>query len=1422
MALLLSEEVLKKWDRSGRTDFISEAKTVLSEETDENLNQFGKAIWELISRGLDGTLRRESIVSTIGEIVASNIAAAGVIADILNVVDIETACEGDSSKRDKFCSITRDVEQHLNEKLLKERLEIDTLQDVGTVRNKSFYTKFIKVKTKLYYKQRKFNLLREESEGYAKLITELSQEITDEVTPEYILEVIKSLIGCFNLDPNRVLDVILESFECRPQHDEFFVPLIRSYMGDRKLLSEVLGYKFTLYHKGIKEAAKPDSEPLCTPTSLYTVTALMLKHDVVSLDDIYGWLLPEDKHICTIWEKEMADAKEFVRKLNIISTKDKEEPTDEPEPPKQTVNVNQKFGLCEALCRVGAWTHVQKMFERIPETCLMSQACVASALCELLHLLIEPVYRNNLGTLNGVVKMSSNALKNLPSSPKPAQTFADLKEMVMPMLLSLGPSLHLDPVLLCKVIRVLKASLTTGKKENMQSKAMYFDIITILDEVLLPSLSYLESNCSIAEEIWSLLKLFPYQQRYCLYIRWKNESHSKHPALMMKRGDALKKIKNIMKRVSKENVKPVGRSIGKLTHSSPGFLFDYVVTQIQVYDNLINPVVDSLKYLTSLSYDVLGCCLVEALSQADKKRFKHDGTSISLWLQSLASFCGAVFKKYPIDLAGLLQYVANQLLAQKSLDLLIVKEIVHKMAGVEAAEELTSDQLEATCGGELLRGEASNYVVTKNTKKSSNRLKESLTEHNLAVPLCLLMAQQRYCVVYKETEQSHLKLVGKLFDQCQDTLVQYGTFLASSLNIEEYNSRLPPISNLLSKYYIHSDVAFFLARPMFNHAINNQVDILRKSRSSQKSLTVAEKHELYIEACELILNPVVDSVKPLHPPKVWEDISPNFIVTFWSLTSYDLYVPAEAYQREVDKLKQQAHQQSDSKDGSSTKNKREQEKTLAMVERLQEEWKKHNEHVDKVMARLKKEKDTWFLSRSAKSAKNETITQFLQLCVFPRCTFTAPDALYCAKFVEVIHSLKATNFTTLLCYDRIFCDITYMVTSCTENEANRLGRFLCAMLDTVTRWHKSKETYDDECANFPGFVTKFKVSNQFSDANDHVGYENYRHVCHKWHYKITKALVVCLDSKDYVQIRNSLIILIKILPHFPVLVKLYHIIDARIEKVRSEEKDKRQDLYILATSYSGQLKARSSKMIHEKDFHLVSEKRAGETSKSEANASESASKKSEANGTSSDSKKLIVVTTQVGSKSSRKVEATSSRESQKKEEKKDDGDRRTKERRESPTSNKWERDRYDEGSSRHRDNADAEVSSLSNSSPTASRLSQEPDPDVKRRKIEAPSKRSEADDKADKKDKSKAKSSREEEKDSRKERKTGRKRERGEEGASTSDSTKRRKDEERKAQNGDQDPRPRFSRERSPYSRERSYDERDKQYPFHQRQIIFF
>lgn len=50
---------------------------------------------------------------------------------------------------------------------------------------------------------------------------------------------------------------------------------------------------------------------------------------------------------------------------------------------------------------------------------------------------------------------------------------------------------------------------------------------------------------------------------------------------------------------------------------------------------------------------------------------------------------------------------------------------------------------------------------------------------------------------------SQLKVVGRLADQCQDALVQLGTFLASSHAPDEYAARLPPLQvNIFLNYNI--------------------------------------------------------------------------------------------------------------------------------------------------------------------------------------------------------------------------------------------------------------------------------------------------------------------------------------------------------------------------------------------------------------------------------------------------------------------------------------------------------------------------------------------------------------------------------------------------------------------------------------------
>lgn len=92
--------------------------------------------------------------------------------------------------------------------------------------------------------------------------------------------------------------------------------------------------------------------------------------------------------------------------------------------------------------------------------------------------------------------------------------------------------------------------------------------------------------------------------RYQVYGHWKNSTYDLHPLLTDMRTETMNRGKYIMKwacdswvemqlalttrecrnligfcscrRLTKDNVKPSGRQIGKLSHSNPGIIFDYV------------------------------------------------------------------------------------------------------------------------------------------------------------------------------------------------------------------------------------------------------------------------------------------------------------------------------------------------------------------------------------------------------------------------------------------------------------------------------------------------------------------------------------------------------------------------------------------------------------------------------------------------------------------------------------------------------------------------------------------------------------------------------------------------------------------------------------------------------------------------------
>lgn len=200
------------------------------------------------------------------------------LVDLETHIDVKESNKSRNRKRGAYLHVlTCMFDNAVGNTILKERLDFETVCEAGIIQNKkAINTKFVRLKTRLFYKQQKFNLLREESEGYSKLITELSQDNEFEI--DYMLRVIRSLIGCFNLDPNRVLDIILEVFEQRPRMEKSFVSLILRFLENKVTLAQVIAFKFSFYRQE------------CTPESLYHLLATLVNNRLLDLDDFYCYV----------------------------------------------------------------------------------------------------------------------------------------------------------------------------------------------------------------------------------------------------------------------------------------------------------------------------------------------------------------------------------------------------------------------------------------------------------------------------------------------------------------------------------------------------------------------------------------------------------------------------------------------------------------------------------------------------------------------------------------------------------------------------------------------------------------------------------------------------------------------------------------------------------------------------------------------------------------------------------------------------------------------------------------------------------------------------------------------------------------------------------------------------------------------------
>lgn len=127
--------------------------------------------------------------------------------------------------------------------------------------------------------------------------------------------------------------------------------------------------------------------------------------------------------------------------------------------------------------------------------------------------------------------------------------------------------------------RLLKAYTNADINADVPKEEVTAVTERIITKVLLPGLTVAGCNPALSSEVWEVLKPLPYQTRYDAYARWRL-SYPRHPLLAAAKADSASEARKILRRISKDNVKQLGRQLGKASHANPAIVLETVVSQV--------------------------------------------------------------------------------------------------------------------------------------------------------------------------------------------------------------------------------------------------------------------------------------------------------------------------------------------------------------------------------------------------------------------------------------------------------------------------------------------------------------------------------------------------------------------------------------------------------------------------------------------------------------------------------------------------------------------------------------------------------------------------------------------------------------------------------------------------------------------------
>lgn len=769
---------------------------------------------------------------------------------------------------------------------------------------------------------------------------------------------------------------------------------------------------------------------------------------------------------------------------------------------------NQYIGLIVALLHYRGWTEARTLLERLwiagigKDFLLIYCPPLRRALSKLISYSLQPLLRSTdkISSLVGKLCASENRNREshltLEIETKRQQyeripCIEDFPLYSSEVITLLGYHLSEDNQTYVEVCRVLRIFLTSVHVES-PSHAKSLSIALIL----LHGLSVSGADATyLSHQLWSALKLYSFSTRFSLYDSWRQSSSLSAEinsttqevlyGLALAERNAFQSCRRELKRLAKDNTKVVGRNIAKYLHANPMSAIRHILNQIAAFDNLIPHVIEAFKYSLDLSRDVVASQILLQLKKFDNdNKLKSAGggqsTHYAQWFSALSRFIGTFYCRYPLTcLTGLLHYLLDSLgrLGQ-SADLLVIKDLLGIMGGCDTLTNVSTAQLEGLAGGKTLRGEVMGNTTTiksglssASSKKSAGILREELIKSNSALPLLLFIAQLRNQLLF-DSEMRFLKVISHLYDVGQDLLIQFTDFLvAEAKSLESIATMMPSIEELTQEIGLSIPIVFQLVRPLIRAALQS---------SDNPSVTagcpsyLVSWHPFGAEI-QGLLPSLLEKLYPAKEEEAGKNISKELFILFWSLTLYDIYVPAERYQSENKRIKDRFTDLDNKKESQASlkmtsseyakycKNRDADMKNMMVtMMSLQEELNLQKRHVDLTKETLLEKKQHLFVCDDFSDSDKGLVDSLLQSLVYNRVLMSPIDSIYCTKFARLLHDLAVPGFSLVAFYHRFFEYFLPLVFSVTECEAAFIGYAIDDVLTVIQRWQQSLSLFQLE------------------------------------------------------------------------------------------------------------------------------------------------------------------------------------------------------------------------------------------------------------------------------------------------------------------------------------------------------------------------